>query len=78
MKPGDDTLSEWDRESLARVVTLIQGVLRVLGYRSEPVKSDRESDAEPPPEPRETFSTEAAHAVISLVGEGLDHVLGCS
>lgn len=70
VKPGDDTLSQWDRESLARVVTLIQGVLRVLGYRSDPVKSECGSNAEPAVEHGETFSTEAAHAVIALVAEG--------
>jgi len=45
-------------------------VLRVLGYRSEPVASPGGSVAEATAEPAESFSTEVAHAVISLVDEG--------
>lgn len=34
--PGDDTISEWDRTALERVVTLTASIMRVLGYRPDP------------------------------------------
>jgi alkylated DNA nucleotide flippase Atl1 len=46
--PGDDTISEWDRGALERVVILIQGVMRVLGFRPDPelVRPSAEPDDE--------------------------------
>lgn len=72
--PGDETLSKWDRESLSRVVTLVESVLRVLGYRSKAAGAQQPNESNPtvgkPPEQADVFTTETAHQVISLVREG--------
>lgn len=66
--PGDDTISVWDREALDRVVTLVEGVMRVLGYRPDPVTDDSPS---PPVESADTsLDTERLHHALEQIRPG--------
>lgn len=69
--PGDDTISDWDRGALERVVTLILSVMRVLGFRSD--EFDTEKADEAIGDGRDTvssFDADRFHRVVGLVKRG--------
>ena len=66
--PGDDTLAEWDRQSLEKVVLLIRSVMRVLGFRTDESSTPTQATGNHPIV--SGFSIDRAHRVISLVEPG--------
>lgn len=70
-KPGDDTIADWDREALERVVTLIQSVMRVIGFRTDSMTTASFETAETSAASQTTrFDADLFHRVAALVQPG--------